>query len=240
MFTKLIRKLFCLIMLLTFLCAPVMAITTDEYRALMSNPDFAHADRRINELWDKVQSVAPQSVLDFLHQAQTEWWEYDLDSKAAYLMKEDKYSREAAYTKATEQCADELQILLKGLTTPVKPNKLIGEYVRIWEKEETGWLTVKWSNKKKSEVKLELSAIGGGTKEYGSDYYAPHTGEWEGQAVIKNRVLAFSQDNSFYEAEDGYIIIVFQDDNTVLIQTLGSIGDTGAAVTFNGEYKREK
>ena len=55
-------------------------------------------------------------------------------------------------------------------------------------------------------------------------------------------MLAFSQDNSFYEyeAENGHIIIVFQDDNTVLIQTLGSIGDTGAAVTFNGEYKRGK
>ena len=164
--------------------------------------------------------------------------------KAAYLMEEDKYSREAAYTKATEQCADELQILLKGLTTPVKLNNLVGEYVRIWDKDETGWLTVKWANKKKSEIKLELFAIGGGTKEYGPDFYAPHIGEWEGKAIIKNRVLAFSQDNSqdnsFYKAEDGYIIIVFQNDNTVLIQTLGSIGDTGAAVTFNGEYKREK
>ena len=242
MFTKLIRKLLLILALFSFSCNPVLAITTDEYRALMSNPDFAHADRRINELWDKVQSVAPQSVLDFLHQAQTEWWEYDLDSKAAYLIKEDKYSREAAYTKATEQCADELQILLKGLTTPVKPNKLIGEYVRTWEKvegvdwlqdeiNETGYLDIKWSNKKKSEVKLELLVYGGGGQ------YTPHIGEWSGRGVFKNRVLAISDKDN----DEAHIIFVFTDDNTVMVvETSGMSAYHGDGAFFNGEYKRKR
>ena len=176
-----------------------------------------------------------------MKQAQTEWWDYQLDSRANDFIEDDKLPREAAYTKATSERADDLQILLKALNTPVKPNKLIGEYVRTWDKTDTGWLTVKWGNKKKSEVKLELFTVGGRLATFGTDLWAPNIGEWEGEAVVKNRVLAFSQDNSSDNEEDGHIIIVFIDDNTAMIQTTsGSIGDKGAGVTFNGEYKRKK
>lgn len=241
MFTKLIRKLFCLTILLTFFCAPVLAITQEEYAALMNNSAFASAHKRINELWDKVQRIAPQSVRDFLEQAQTEWWDYQLDSRANDFIEDDKLPREAAYTKATSERADDLQILLKALNTPVKPNKLIGEYVRTWDKTDTGWLNVKWGNKKKSEVKLELFAVGGGLANFGTDLWAPNMGEWEGRGVIKNRVLAISDK----EFKNAHIIFVFQDNNTVMIETTSGFhfpnhDCCGLGVFFNGEYKRKK
>ena len=90
MFSKLTHRLFYSLALLTLFCAPVLAISQDEYAALMRNSDFARADKRINTLWDKVQRIAPQSVLNFLKQAQTEWWNYNLDSRAEGFINNDK------------------------------------------------------------------------------------------------------------------------------------------------------
>ena len=230
-------------MLLTFFCAPVLGITQDEYAALMDTPAFARADKRINELWDEVQRIAPQSVLNFLKQAQTEWWEYDWDSRVASLIEDDKLPREAAYTKVTNERADDLQMLFKALTTPEKANNLIGEYVRTWDrgKVDTGWLTITWSNKKKSEVKLELFAVGGRMANYGTDLWAPNIGEWEGKAIVKNKVLAFTQDEPDDDIDAAYIILIFKDNNTVLIETTtDSLYYVGVGVTFDGEYKRRK
>ena len=62
------KKLLCFL-LIALVCVPALAFTNTEYRDMLDNPDFARADKRINTLWDKVQRIAPQSVMKFLNQA---------------------------------------------------------------------------------------------------------------------------------------------------------------------------
>lgn len=242
MFTNLIRKLFCLTILSTIFCAPVLAITPDEYAALMSNLDFARADKQLTDAWRTLQRSAPKPVINFFEQARIEQLDYDLDRDAEYFMEEEEYPREQAYVKAAELCLKKVRLLQKALTTPMKPNKLIGQYVHTWDKvegvewlqneiNETGYLDITWANKKKSEVKLELLTYGGGGQ------YTPNIGEWSGRGIFKNSVLAISDK----DIDNAHIIFVFTDDNTVMVvETSGMSAYQGMGAFFNGEYKRKK
>ena len=235
------KKLLCFL-LIALVCVPALAFTNTEYRDMLDNPDFARADKRINTLWDKVQRIAPQSVMKFLNQAQAEWWDYGLDSSANDFMGDKKYSREQAYAKATELCADKLELLLNGLSRPANLNEIIGKYVCIGGKDdgwldgkETGWLEVKWADKKRAEVKVELSAIGGG-----SAHSNTNTGKWDGRGVIKNSVLAISDE----DVERAHIIFVFNKDGTVMIATTSGFefphhSCCGLNVFFDGVYVRK-
>ncbi len=241
MFSKLTRRLLCLLALLSLFCAPVSAITKDEYSALMRNPDFAKIDKRFNSLWSSVCDLASQPVLTYINQARIEWLEYNLDSRANDFMEDDKLPREKAYVKAANERADDLQTLLNALKTPVKPQKIIGEYVRTWNNVDMGWLTIKWADKKKTKIKLELSAIGGGMANFGTDLWAPNMGEFEETATVKNKVLAFTHEPYDDDFEEAHIIFIFKDDNTVLIETTVKFYQyVGLGVTFDGEYKRKK
>lgn len=67
------KKLCAVVFLVTaVLCVPSFALSDAEYRTMMKNPDFARADRRLNDTWKKVSRTLSGSALQRLKENQRE------------------------------------------------------------------------------------------------------------------------------------------------------------------------
>ena len=224
-----IKKVCALLILLLAVCSvPAFALSDAEYRAMMKNSEFAHADRKLNETWKRVSKTLSGSALEHLKQNQREWIKTGRYASAeAYL---EEYSRVEAYTIATNLRADELLELANSLSSSSSAKSVEGNYVRKERRAETGWLTVRILNRKTSEVEVEISAV------WADSSGSANTGEWSGQGRIKNGVLNITDDS--YD-EDGRVILTFVNSNTVRVETEGDLG-LGMNVTLDGTYSTSR
>ena len=221
-----IKKLCAVVFLVTaVLCIPSFALSDAEYRTMMKNPDFARADRRLNDTWKKVSRTLSGSALQRLKENQREWISVGRDASAKDFL--DDYSRVEAYTIATDLRADELPKLAQSLSASASSSGVQGSYVRKEHGEETAWLNVRMLNRKTSQVEVEISAV------YLNSSGFANTGEWNGKGRIKNGVLNISDG-------DGNITIIFESSGRVRVETSDFSEYTGMGVEFDGTYFRNK
>ena len=110
------KRLFAVIALVLLTACSAFALSDAEYlRLKKSNADFARADKRLTQIWKKVQAALDEEVFEELKENQLEWINYVRDEKAESLMQEG-YSRAEAYTIATNDRADYLQGVLNSVT----------------------------------------------------------------------------------------------------------------------------
>ena len=114
--------------LVTILATSVFALSDAEYKKMMKNPEFARADKRLNQTWKKVSKSLKGAALDRLKQNQREWIQTGRDASAEEFMGD--YSRVEAYIIATNLRADELPTLAKSLAASPSKKSFQGTYTR--------------------------------------------------------------------------------------------------------------
>ncbi|MBQ3402687.1 MAG: hypothetical protein IJG65_04855 [Synergistaceae bacterium] len=116
-------KRFISALLLVFLLAlPSFALSDAEYlRMRKSSADFARADRRLNQVWNKLRKSLPKRIFTELDKLEREWVMSGRDDAAAQLM-EEGYSRMEAYTMATNDRADALPKIARNLRDELRPS----------------------------------------------------------------------------------------------------------------------
>lgn len=207
--------------LVTILATSVFALSDAEYKKMMKNPEFARADKRLNQTWKKVSKSLKGSALDRLKQNQREWINTGRDASAEEFMGD--YSRVEAYTIATNLRADELPTLAKSLAASPSKKSFQGTYTRRDRDGGSSDLEVRLLNSKTSEVEVSFSAV----SDSGS------TSEWSGRGKIKNGVLEI-----YDEEAEGYATLNFNGDK-VEVETDGLDGYLGMGVTLDGTYFKE-
>jgi uncharacterized protein YecT (DUF1311 family) len=106
------KRFLAVITLVVLFAAPSFALTNREYGNLMSKPEFARADRRLNQVYNDLKETVSDAVWDVLKREQSEWVKWGRDRAAqAYMSKKRGRNRMKyvqAYTQATNDRADYL------------------------------------------------------------------------------------------------------------------------------------
>ena len=102
------KRFLAVITLIFILASPAFALSDAEFtRMKKNNADFARADRRLSQVWNRLKKELPKRVFNELRDEQRDWVEYGRDEDANAYM-EEGYSRAEAYTMATSDRADYL------------------------------------------------------------------------------------------------------------------------------------
>ena len=103
------------LLLLLLMLSPASALSDSEYlRMRRSSADFSQADKRLNNVWNRLRRTLPKRIFTQLDRLQREWVKTGRDDEAAALM-DDGYSRTEAYTIATNDRADALPKIAEDL-----------------------------------------------------------------------------------------------------------------------------
>ena len=108
------KRFLAVVTLVFILAAPSFALTNREYGNLMSNPEFARADRRLNQIYADLRRTVSRAVWSVLKDEQKEWVDWGRDEDAQAYMDEYAYIRNEkqrwikAYTMATNDRANYL------------------------------------------------------------------------------------------------------------------------------------
>ena len=110
------KRFLAVITLIFLLAVPALALSDAEFiRMKKNNADFARADRRLSQVWNRLRKELPKRVLNVLRDEQRDWVEYGRDEDAKAYM-EEGYSRVEAYTMATSDRADYLPRRAREIT----------------------------------------------------------------------------------------------------------------------------
>ena len=211
-----------LLFLVTILATSVFALNDAEYKKMMKNPEFARADKRLNQTWKKASNSLKGAALDRLKKNQREWINEGRDYVANGFI-EEGYSRVEAYTIATNMRSDELPTLVKSISSEPSRKGVQGSYTRRDRRGGSSDLEVRLLNSKTSEVEVNFSAV--------SD--TGNIGEWSGRGKIRNGVLEI-----YDEEAEAYATLNFNGDK-VEVETEGLEFYLGMDVTLDGTYFRE-
>ena len=211
-----------LLFLVTILATSVFALNDAEYKKMMKNPEFARADKRLNQTWKKASNSLKGAALDRLKKNQREWINEGRDYVANGFI-EEGYSRVEAYTIATNMRSDELPTIVKSISSAPSRKEVQGSYTRRDRRGGSSDLEVRLLNSKTSEVEVNFSAV--------SD--TGNTGEWNGRGRIRNGVLEI-----YDEEAEAYATLNFNGDK-VEVETEGLEFYLGMDVTLDGTYFRE-
>ena len=112
------KRFMSIIAVVLVFAVPAFALSDAEYlRMKKSSADFAEADEFLSDAYNNVKSVMPRSEFASIKEEQREWIKSGRDEAARAFMREG-YSKVDAYTKATEERAEELyhmfQMYMKG------------------------------------------------------------------------------------------------------------------------------
>ena len=103
------------LLMMMLMISPAFALSDSEYlRMRRSSADFAQADKRLNNVWNRLRRTLPKRVFTQLDRLQREWVKSGRDDEAAALM-DDGYSRTEAYTMATNDRAEALPKIAEEL-----------------------------------------------------------------------------------------------------------------------------
>ena len=102
------KRLYAVIALVLLSASACFALSDAEYlRMKKNNADFARADRRLNQVWNRLKDSLSRRAFSELQDLQADWIAWGRDREAEALMN-DGYSRAEAYTMATSDRADDL------------------------------------------------------------------------------------------------------------------------------------
>lgn len=109
------KRLFAVIVLVFLTSGIAFALSDAEYLRMKKNSsDFAKADRRLTQVWNRLKDSMSKRAFSELQDLQRDWIAYGRDEEAQALM-DDGYSRVEAYTMATSDRADELPELARSI-----------------------------------------------------------------------------------------------------------------------------
>ena len=102
------KRFMSIIAVILVLAVPALALSDAEYlRMKKSSTAFAEADKFLSDAYNNVKNVMPRSEFASVKEEQREWIKSGRDEAARAFMNEG-YSKIEAYTKATEERAEEL------------------------------------------------------------------------------------------------------------------------------------
>ena len=117
------KKVFASIALLLIMAASAFALSDAEYlRMKKNNADFARADKRLTQVWNKLKTSLSKRVFAELQDLQKDWIAFGRDEEAEDLMREG-YSRAEAYTMATSDRADDLPEIAEDIARRLRRRK---------------------------------------------------------------------------------------------------------------------
>lgn len=103
-----VKKFLSVLLLFVFISAPAFALSDAEYLKMKrNNQNFARADRKLTNTWNKLKKSLPEYVFEQLQKDQRSWIKKGRDDAAKSYMNEG-YSRTEAYTLATNDRANRL------------------------------------------------------------------------------------------------------------------------------------
>ena len=211
------------------LAGPAAGLSDAEYREMMKDSDFARADRALNEEWSRLlkEGGLSKAGIKALKADQAEWVRKGRDTQARLIM-ENGYAALEAYTTATGMRTEALPDLAERIFLQDRPDGPQGYYVRREGGRETGWLSVRWTDKKAGEVKVGAEAI---------VVLQPdnvRSGAWFGEGTVRKGVL---------KALDGEesATFTFKGDKVQVVTSPGFSSSTvGLGVTIEGTYVRQR
>lgn len=81
------KKICAVIILITVIFSiPSFALSDEEYRAMMKNPDFARANNKLNDTWKRVSKKLNAPVIERLKVEMREWLNAGRDFDADNFM----------------------------------------------------------------------------------------------------------------------------------------------------------
>ena len=211
------------------LAGPAAGLSDAEYREMMKDSDFARADGALNETWSRIlkEGGLSKAGIKALKADQAEWVRKGRDVQAKLIM-ESGYTALEAYTTETVRRTEELPGLSERISLQDRPDGPQGYYVRREGGRETGWLSVRWTDKKAGEVKVGAEAI---------VVLQPdnvRSGAWFGEGTVRKGVLkALDEEES--------ATFTFKGDKVQVVASPGFSSSTvGLGVTIEGTYIRQK
>ena len=208
------------------LAGPAAGLSDAEYREMMKDSDFARADRALNEEWSRLlkEGGLSKAGIKALKADQAEWVRKGRDVQAKLIM-ESGYTALEAYTAVTGMRTDALPDLAERIFLQDRPDGPQGYYVRRENGRETGWLSVRWTDKKAGEVSVDAEAI---------LVLRPdnvRSGAWSGEGTVRKGVL---------KALDGEesATFTFKGDSVQVVVSPDIAPDVD--VTLDGTYVRQR
>ena len=214
------------------LAGPAAGLSDAEYREMMKDPDFAKADRALNEEWSRLlkEGGLSKAGIRVLKADQAQWVRKGRDTQAKILMEGGSTALEA-YTAATRLRADELPGIAGRIFLQDRPDGPQGYYVRRENGRETGWLSVRWTDKEAGEVSVGVEAI----LDPDSDKFEIRT--LFGEGTVRKGVLEVDGD---YDGQ-GSATLTFQGDRVQVVASPDLAPDTtNMGLTLDGTYVRQR
>ena len=213
------------------LAGPAAGLSDAEYREMMKDRGFAEADRGLNEVWSRLlkEGGLSKAGIKALKADQAEWVRKGRDTQARLIM-ENGYAALEAYTTATGMRTEALPDLTERIFLQDRPDGPQGYYVRREDGRETGWLSVRWTDKKAGEVSVDAEAI---------LVLRPdnvRSGLWSGGGAVQKGVLKAPD-----EEGEGSATFTFKGDRVQVAASPDINPDTtDMDVTLDGTYVRQR
>lgn len=223
----------CGVFYLGVMAGPAAGLSDAEYREMMKDPDFARADRALNKEWSRIlkEGGLSKAGIKALKAVQAEWVRKGRDAEARRNMAEFGYTALRAYISATAMRVDELPHIVEPIFLKDRPDGPQGYYVRLEDGRETGWLSVRWTDKEAGEVRIGMEAnlvLGPKSVEYR---------HWFGEGTVRKGVL---EADGEYEGQ-GRATFTFKGDRVQVAASTDINPDTtDMDVTLDGTYVRQR
>ena len=225
------RKYFAALCLWGLLTGAAAALSDPEYREMMKEPEFAAADRALNEAWAEAKRSMPKSEFEELRKRQRDWNARGRDAEARGLMDEGGMAALRAYAEVTNSRADHIREALDVALLKALPEGAPGYYVRKGESGEAdGWLKVR--RRDRSELEAEVEAV----LVLGPDNV--RSGALSGRGDLKDGIAEIVDP----EDQEGRMIVTFEGDQATVATSdaFKESGWCGMGVLLDGTYVRQK
>lgn len=223
---KRILMVWCAVLLLA---GAASALTDAEYGEMLKDPDFAAADKALNQAWAEAKKAMPKAAFEVLKKEQGAWVARGRDTEAKEFLQGGRTVPEA-YALATEIRAEAIRAAADKGFLMGNPSGVQGFYVRKGKGGEDGWLRV--YNRSLPNLEAEIEVV----RETSPGN--AHTGELSGRGRLKNGVAEFVDP----EVKEARMTVTFKGD-TATVTTSDEFKDSGwcgMGVELDGTYVRQK
>ncbi|MBR1485972.1 MAG: DUF1311 domain-containing protein [Synergistaceae bacterium] len=209
------KRLFSIFAFLLVFCVPAFALSDAEYRKMMKNPDFAAADKELNNAYNEAKEIMDKEEFAGFKKDQRDWNAKQRDVRAKTFM-EDGYSRVEAYTKATLERAEGIRARLHIIQTCVIED--VGDIDDAYYDNGKGSY-LHLSLVSRAEFWFEVSFAGQGDKVVMMGHFDP-------------------EDNTIALDDEGLeVVLTFKDEDTLSVK-VNSAFKRAFSVDANGKYTR--
>ena len=151
------KRLLTALIFAAILYTAAYALSDEDYGELMSNPEFAQADRALTVAYNDAKRSMSKSDFAKLREEQREWVQNYRDEHARQLMNNHGCSWEEAYTEATKL---RTQWIRDAMTLRTLSDKDFTGNFDNGADEDCIYLSVRWAERSKKLAEVTLSCNG--------------------------------------------------------------------------------